>query len=137
MSHYVYRYFNCDGRLLYIGCSKDPWTRYRSHRQDSRLWIDEVARGKISVFPSQAEALSAEKAAIIAEKPIYNRQFRWDYRDGWTQQDYIDYTLGFLRTSYDPRRAWSGPHLTAVRIAYRAMFGETLAVKPRHLRSVG
>lgn len=131
MAHYVYRYFNADGRLIYIGCSKNPWTRYRTHRQDSRLWIDEVARGRISVFPDRETALAAEKAAIIAEKPLYNKTYRWENRQDWTAEDYADYAYGLLRTSHSPDWTWRSGPMLALRQMYRAMFGHPIPVSPR------
>lgn len=136
MTHFVYRYYNADGRLLYVGCSKNPWTRYKTHRQDSRLWINEVARGRISVFPDQATALEAERAAIIAEKPLYNKTHRWEHREDWSAQDYVDYAQGLLRTSHHPYDTYRGPRMTAVREVYRSLFGEPLPVRPRYVRRV-
>lgn len=134
MTHYVYRYFNAEGRLLYVGCSKDPMARYRTHRQDSRLWINEVARGHISVFPDQATALAAEKAAIVAEKPLYNKTHRWEGREGWGAQDYIDYARALMHTSHDPYGAYKSDRMRAVRDEYAALFGEPLPVRPRYIQ---
>lgn len=131
MRHYVYRYFDREGRLLYVGCSKNPWQRYVNHQNDSRIWIHEVVRGRISVFPSKVEALAAEKAAIIAEKPAYNVRYRWSHRNGWTEQEYIDYAQGYLRAAPDPIYAWDARHMHAVREVYAALFGHKLPADPR------
>ena len=136
MTHFVYRYYNDEGRLLYVGCSKDPWTRYKTHRQDSRLWINEVTRGRISVFPDQPTALEAERLAIIAEKPLYNRTHRWENREGWSAQDYVDYARGLLRTSHHPYDTYRGSRMAAVREVYRSLFGEPLPVRPRYVKRV-
>lgn len=126
MSHYVYRYFNTDGDLLYVGCSKDPWMRYRYHHTDSRQWIHEVTRGQIAVYPDRATALVAEREAIKAEHPRYNRTHRGD-RSTWTAEQYRNYALGYVVTGWANKALiWNSAHLVAVREEYAARFGAAM-----------
>jgi predicted GIY-YIG superfamily endonuclease len=125
MTHYVYRYYNADDDLLYVGCSKNPWQRYKTHRADSRLWIREVTRGRISVFPDKPTALAAERAAVETEHPRYNRKLRGD-RSAWTPEQYQNYAYGYLAASHYPESDWSSAHMVGVREEYACKFGAIL-----------
>lgn len=67
----VYRFYTADDALLYIGICDEPLKRWYSHAVDKAWWPD-VARFRVVWFPSRDEALSAEREAIIAEKPMHN-----------------------------------------------------------------
>jgi predicted DNA-binding transcriptional regulator AlpA len=73
--HHLYRHFDIDGRLLYVGISLHAIGRLRSHRDKSE-WFDKIAEVKIEVFGSRDEALQAERIAVSNEKPAYNRNLR-------------------------------------------------------------
>lgn len=69
----VYRLFDADGRLLYVGCTK----LYRSRRQQHRSKADfraEIASEQVESYPTMREALDAERLAIWDEWPIYNQR---------------------------------------------------------------
>lgn len=68
----LYRHFNHDGDLLYVGISLSAAERLRQH-VDGSCWRYEIARMEISWFESRQEALAAEKEAIKSEAPIFNR----------------------------------------------------------------
>jgi predicted GIY-YIG superfamily endonuclease len=67
----VYRLFDTDDRLLYVGCSDDVHMRLNAHRctQD---WFPAVTRTTVEKFPTREEALAAELTAIRTENPIHN-----------------------------------------------------------------
>ena len=67
----LYRCFDRDGRLLYVGISLTTAYRMSQHRSVARWW-DEVARVEIEKHPDRATALSAESAAIKSEEPAHN-----------------------------------------------------------------
>lgn len=67
----LYRHFNADGELLYIGISVSSLVRLTKHRNASP-WFHEIAVVKIEHFPTRAAALHAEGLAIQSEKPLYN-----------------------------------------------------------------
>lgn len=69
----LYRFFNADERLLYIGISGDPDYRWGQHKAD-KPWIGEVAMRVIEWLPTRAEAEAAELAAIRTERPLYNHK---------------------------------------------------------------
>ena len=67
----VYRFFDADGRLLYVGKAVDPEWREKGHRR--RVWWRDVARKSVEWFDSEDAALAAEDLAIRDESPLYNR----------------------------------------------------------------
>ena len=75
--HTLYRLFDRDDNLLYVGITFMPGNRFRQHKREKRWW-SEVARRETVVFPNRQEAEDAERDAIRAERPIYNS--RWNGR---------------------------------------------------------
>lgn len=71
ITYYLYRQYDSDGTLLYIGITKDNIKRQKEH-MCSTPWAKKIARVEVEELPSQAAALAAEKAAIVSEKPIFN-----------------------------------------------------------------
>lgn len=67
----LYRYFDADELLLYVGISKQPINRLGQHRQD-KSWWEQISTVRIERYRTRAEALDAERDAIINECPIYN-----------------------------------------------------------------
>lgn len=67
----LYRYFDADGRLLYIGISLHAAKRAAEHRAGKDWWND-VATMTIEKFATREAALEAERVAIIAEGPLHN-----------------------------------------------------------------
>ena len=72
----LYRLFDADDRLLYIGITLDPAQRFREHRRTQPWWPD-VARRVVEWLPvAGREAEYCERAAIAAEGPMRNRSGR-------------------------------------------------------------
>lgn len=67
----LYRHFDGDGRLLYVGISLSPTYRSSQHRTRSS-WYRAVANITVEWFPSRRAAEAAENAAIAQENPIHN-----------------------------------------------------------------
>jgi predicted GIY-YIG superfamily endonuclease len=67
----VYRLFDADDRLLYVGCSESMRTRLNAHRCE-KDWFPTVTRTTVQGFPTREEALAAELAAIRSEAPVHN-----------------------------------------------------------------
>lgn len=67
----VYRHFDAEGRLLYIGCTSDLLRRTLAHERRSH-WFDQIAVIKVERFKSVEDAVAAETRAILAERPIHN-----------------------------------------------------------------
>ncbi len=91
--HYLYRYYDANGRLLYVGCTNSPGARRESHRQGT-YWFSEAVRVRHTVYPDRPTALEREREAIYAEKPKYNVKGRWlkgCSRDHWELEDYREF----------------------------------------------
>ena len=67
----VYRAFDADGTLLYVGQSMRPNQRI-AHHKSHKTWAPLVARWTISDPMPTGDALDAEARAILTEKPFYN-----------------------------------------------------------------
>ena len=67
----VYRCFDAQGRLLYIGASKDPAARYEAHAARAD-WMQSVVNITLEWHDSRSAAYLAEEAAIKAERPMHN-----------------------------------------------------------------
>lgn len=66
----VYRFFDADGALLYVGVTMSVLSRMMAHR---RLpWYREIATIKVEHHDTKELAFAAERAAIAAENPRYN-----------------------------------------------------------------
>jgi len=79
-AHYVYRCFDADGELLYIGCTQNVARRMSGHRNNRRPRASRALQSLMAShttegpFPTRAEAEAAEAAAIRAEQPLLNIQ---------------------------------------------------------------
>lgn len=71
MTAQVYRCFNKEGDLLYIGCSSNFVARLADHKRIS-VWFEVLARVDVSERMPREQALVAEKMAIIQEGPRFN-----------------------------------------------------------------
>lgn len=70
--HCLYRHFDTDGVLLYVGISLSVGTRTSAHRR-AAPWFRDVARIEVQHFTSRADCALAERVAIDREKPLHNR----------------------------------------------------------------
>lgn len=71
--HFVYRLFDREGCLLYIGVTYNPPLRMLQHSRTADWWSD-VASARLLVFPDRAYALEKEREAIWQEKPAHNKK---------------------------------------------------------------
>lgn len=68
----LYRFFDREDRLLYVGVSLSAAHRASQHRADKAWWPD-VARMDVEHHNADRQSIEAlERAAIIAERPLYN-----------------------------------------------------------------
>ena len=69
----LYRLFDADGVLLYVGIAFDPRKRMQMHAHEEQWW-GEVARRTLTWYGTRAEASDAENAVMDEEKPRYNQR---------------------------------------------------------------
>lgn len=86
----VYRLYDGQEALLYVGMSFDLAARMAGHAARSPWWGD-VARKTMQWYPTRREASAAETAAIAAERPRYNKRMTSSPTQGrvrsWTRDD--------------------------------------------------
>lgn len=69
----LYRYYDTEDRLLYVGITDNLIVRTLDHVQGSS-WAEFATRATIERHPTRKEAEDAERAAIKAERPLFNSQ---------------------------------------------------------------
>lgn len=67
----LYRFFDADGALLYVGITNRSPRRIQEHSQSKGWWSD-VMSATFEHFPSRRTAEHAESKAIEGESPRYN-----------------------------------------------------------------
>lgn len=67
----LYRWYDVEARLLYVGISNQPVRRTGQH-DDHQPWWREVRSATVEWLPTRAEALEAEERAIKREHPEHN-----------------------------------------------------------------
>ena len=71
MTHQLYRHYDENGDLLYVGVSLNAVARLLGHR-DSSHWFSKIKHVRIQTFKNRENALLAETKAIAKEKPKFN-----------------------------------------------------------------
>lgn len=70
----LYRHFDSNNNLLYIGISLSALNRLGQHKDNSH-WFNSISNVTIEKFNTREEALIAEKDSILLEKPLYNKVY--------------------------------------------------------------
>ena len=67
----VYRCFDADGRLLYVGQSRDSASRLALYTREGRPWVPDVVEVRHEWYQHRTDALLAERGAMSDEQPLY------------------------------------------------------------------
>jgi transcriptional regulator with XRE-family HTH domain len=67
----LYRFYDIDDQLLYVGITDNIPARWEGHARNKRWWSD-VVRKVVEWHDDREAAALAEIAAIVAERPLYN-----------------------------------------------------------------
>jgi predicted GIY-YIG superfamily endonuclease len=82
----LYRYYDADGSLLYVGITDSISRRAHQHHKNAQ-WHEFAVSAKLEHFQNRDDALRAESKAIREEEPVYNiagsNQFDRDYEQHW------------------------------------------------------
>lgn len=70
----LYRHWDDNDVLLYIGISMNPLLRNKVHLENM-AWRGKIAKITIEYFPTRQEAMAAEAAAVVAESPVHNKHY--------------------------------------------------------------
>lgn len=67
----VYRIYNADGELIYVGVAYSPKVRVSFHR-NNKPWGGEIARHEVDWYDTREAAEAAEEQQIADAWPRYN-----------------------------------------------------------------
>tara|TARA_R110000822_G_scaffold154837_2_gene294619 strand:+ start:17 stop:568 length:552 start_codon:yes stop_codon:yes gene_type:complete len=76
----LYRHFDAQDNLLYVGISLSTVSRLSQHKDHSH-WFKEISKVTIQRFPTREEALKAEMLAVFAENPKCNINLKKKEKD--------------------------------------------------------
>ncbi|WP_411119910.1 GIY-YIG nuclease family protein [Streptomyces sp. 058-1L] len=71
----VYRLYDADGALLYIGMTRNEVSRWKSHRKEM-LWWREVVSKHLTWHDTRWQAWEADRHAIRTEGPAHRQSRR-------------------------------------------------------------
>lgn len=74
MRTHLYRHYDSEGVLLYVGISLSAIYRLAQHEKAAD-WAQYIARVEIETFKTRRDAENAERDAIEREEPIFNKAY--------------------------------------------------------------
>lgn len=94
MQEVLYRFFDSQGTLLYVGISKEWVSRIKTHEKYADFY-SAVAGMTLERFPDRKSVEDAERAAIKLENPLFNRMDNPNYRTWQTHfRELLDMATG-------------------------------------------
>lgn len=103
----LYRAFNEEGDLLYVGISSNPKQRWIEHACSKQWWRSEVHRKTVEWFPTRLAAARAEALAVRSELPT--RNLALPAEDGSSSYQLIARWEPQVRSPRRPRRSPDEP----------------------------
>lgn len=96
VEHTVYRLYDQQDRLIYVGCTYDLEKRLQAHRR-KMWWFYQISRISTETHPNRSEALKSETRIRDTEAPRWNVESRWMMRHSFTKEMFQDYMTALDR----------------------------------------
>lgn len=80
MDEVLYRFFDSEGKLLYVGISSNWQQRLKQHYKDSQFHY-EASTITLERFNTREQVEAAELHAIRTEAPVYNKAYNPNFED--------------------------------------------------------
>lgn len=94
----LYRFFDAEDNLLYVGISVRVEKRFHDHQKRSTWW-DEAVYVTFEKFPNRQSVLQAEAEAIQTESPKYNKDLNPNYESA---MDHFQKLKAWVLTDIEP-----------------------------------
>jgi predicted GIY-YIG superfamily endonuclease len=117
----LYRLYDANDALLYLGISWNPDFRLEGHQNDKH-WSHLVARRTVEWYPSRPAALAAEATATAVEKPLHDsswRKTRGGSRPQWLDPEGQKKVEDGLAAEIQQGKHWVGRVLMSGAVAKR------------------
>jgi predicted GIY-YIG superfamily endonuclease len=82
----LYRHFDADNKLLYVGISLNTFARLSQHKDHSK-WFEKIKRVEVEHFNTREEAMAQERKAIKTEMPMFNIAMKKTLREIEKEQE--------------------------------------------------
>ncbi len=112
-NHTLYRFFNVERDLLYVGITADPTRRFDKHSREKDWWT-EVEIIEMQHFPDRQSVLAAEREAIRDEKPLHNVRMNAGMEKVHADPTQVDGLVGRFFHTWEERTDDTSEHATVV-----------------------
>lgn len=115
----LYRLYDANDVLLYLGITFSPQARWEQHRNRTH-WFHQVARKEVEWYPTRSAALAAEEKATALETPLHDSSWR-KTNDGdrpmWLDPEGQQRVVDGLAEEIEQGRHWIGRVLMSGAVA--------------------